>query len=149
LVPQNTRLPDKLLYDKYTAHTSACFKSNCGQENLVLVCFPAHTTDQCQPLDLISFGALKQHASTKQSVETVSKQTDQILKILNGFFSGTVPHKIVAAFQRADITPFFHGEKIYGKIDRSLATQVRHRNRNPERLPAFHGFANTRISLNN
>lgn len=53
-----------LILDTYIAHKCEEVKKYAGDLNIELFFVPAGATDECQPLDIMVFGALKAHASS-------------------------------------------------------------------------------------
>ena len=95
-----------------------------------------HTSDQCQPLDLLTFGLMKRETGKSEFDKLDNKQSNLIIKILGAWFKVTAPHLVVTAFISAGIVPFDDNGRIFVKIDRSAAHRVRHWTRGEKLLDA-------------
>jgi hypothetical protein len=63
-------------------------------------------------LDLCIFTVTKRLIARANKVEKVNLQSDHIIRILNGFMSGAVPHNIVQSFRNARISLILDDDRV-------------------------------------
>jgi hypothetical protein len=116
-----------VLMDGLGAHHTDTFLQQCEAKNVRVIFFVPHSSDQCQPLDLLTFALLKRHFSSSNFHRLENPQSNKVVKMLSAFFCATTPHLNVEAFMRLGLTPYVHGQpgEIYLRVDRELATRVR------------------------
>ena len=94
-----------LIMDGFIAHHK-CVEdpdraSILEREKIKILFIPPHSSDQVQPLDLVTFNLQK---TWKQNITYItSYQTRQILQTYNSLLMASTPHYIKAAFERAGI----------------------------------------------
>ena len=120
--------PALLLLDGFGCHHSPEFTEMMEEENILVVFFPAHTSDQIQPLDLGIFSNQKRWQSNIRVDASLNKQTKQVMKIIDSYRMATTPKNIVSAFRKSGIVTFVDRSKmeLRARVDIACATSVRH-----------------------
>lgn len=92
--PQDANQKRLLLLDGHNSHLSIEFAEFAEQNNMILFCFPPHTTHLLQPLDVSIFGPLKKRYS------------DEILSLASSSLSVTKPQflQVYAKIRNETIT---------------------------------------------
>ena len=84
-----------------------------------------HSSDQCQPLDLVTFALVKREF-TKKGFEQFNKyQSSQVIKMLTAWEKATAKSLVTSAFRRAGLIQYLNGDEILIKVDPSKANQIR------------------------
>jgi hypothetical protein len=120
--------PALVILDGCSCHGSDSFDQACMELGVELAFLPPHTSDQIQPLDLGIFAVQKIEASRTRPSPDLNPQTQQLVKILNGYTKACCPNNITSAFRRAGIVTYWSVEhkEILATVDRETATEVRH-----------------------
>jgi hypothetical protein len=116
-----------VLMDGLGAHHTDAFLNKCGEKNIEVIFFVPHSSDQCQPLDLLTFALLKRHFSSSSFHRLDNPQSNKVVKMLSAFFNATTPHLNVEAFMRLGLIPYapvIPGD-IYLRVAREQAARVR------------------------
>ncbi|KAJ8934271.1 hypothetical protein NQ314_013481 [Rhamnusium bicolor] len=103
-----------LLYDGHCSHISVRIVENALMENVKLVKFPSHLTDQIQPLDKCVFGPVKtkwdkllvEYRKTQMGLSSgriTKAQFSELLK--NVWMSGIIPANIISGFVSTGLCP--------------------------------------------
>ena len=96
-----------LIMDGFIAHHKCVEdpkrKAILEQEKIVVIFIPPHSSDQVQPLDLLTF-SLQKLWKKRAQFYSVSYQTRQVLETYNSLCMASTPHYVKAAFERAGIT---------------------------------------------
>ena len=140
--------PALLLLDGFSVHHSPAFEAMCQEENVVLMFYPPHMSDQLQPCDLGLFGNQKRWQPNISVDKTFNIQTRQVIRILDALRMAATPKNIVGAFRKSGIVNTYevHWGRLIARVDRQCATRVRHFN-NPEGdLPVDPG-SRTRVRI--
>ena len=99
--------PAVLIMDGFIAHHKCVeeqSRKNIIDELKIQVLFlPPHSSDQIQPLDLVTFNFQKLWKKKCKFLPFYSYQTKQILETYNSLLMASTPHYIKAAFERAGI----------------------------------------------
>jgi hypothetical protein len=94
-----------LLLDDLGAHHTDRFLDACSERNIKVVSLILQSSDQIQPLDLMTFALLKQHYSSSKSSRLARAQSNQVVCILSAWFTSSAPHQNVEALMNAGIVP--------------------------------------------
>ena len=96
-----------LIMDGFSAHHKCVEDENrkriLEEENIQILFLPPHSSDQVQPLDLVTFNLQKQWKKKAKYNKQYSYQTKQILETYNSLLMASTPHYIKSAFERAGI----------------------------------------------
>jgi hypothetical protein len=117
--------PALLLIDGLGAHHTESFIEEASNRNITCLFFVPHTSDQCQPLDLVTFSLHKRFFSQMRFEHMKTAQSNKVIKILGSWFQATAPHHNVSAFMAMGLMPYRTQEGIFLKVDRTKATKVR------------------------
>jgi hypothetical protein len=117
--------PALLILDGLSSHHSAAFREACSERNIILRFLIPHTSDQVQPLDLVTFGILKRDYARMGFQLMQSKQSNQIVKMMGAWYQATAPHLVMSAFNAAGFVQFMRNGEIYMKVDREKAKRIR------------------------
>ena len=120
--------PALLLLDGFGVHHSPPFEAMCQEENVVLMFYPAHTSDQLQPCDLGLFGNQKRWQANISLDQRLNTQTKQCIRILDSLRLATTPKNIIGAFRKSGIVNKYDTAtgQLVACVDRACATEVRH-----------------------
>jgi hypothetical protein len=97
-------IPPYLLLDQCTAHSSDLIDELYLEHNINLIQLPPHSSNQLQALDLSIFGITKKYISQFNNLDSLSIQSNHIVKIYNAFVEASTPPNIVKSFSNAGIT---------------------------------------------
>jgi hypothetical protein len=111
LIPEIRRRRDEtgyigvviLILDGCSCHTTDYFEDECLNENIVPIFLAPHSSDQCQPLDLLIFSLQKLFIQRIRPAKDSTTQTKEIIKILDSWQQATTPSNITASFKRAGL----------------------------------------------
>ena len=118
--------PGILIFDGFGCHLTEDFLALMEDENIVCVQLPPHTSDQLQPCDLGIFSNQKRWQSRVTVDPRWSRQTKQIVRIVDSFRLATTPKNVVAAFRKSGIVTFLDQNlTLRARVDRCFATAVR------------------------
>jgi hypothetical protein len=74
-----------LLMDSTLPHTSERILRSLGENNIIALTFPAHTTNSFQTLDLVFFGSLKHLKATAAGEFWDDSANDHITKLIQAY----------------------------------------------------------------
>jgi hypothetical protein len=115
-----------LLLDGCKCHKLQGVEAELQAHRILVKPLVPHASDQIQPLDLGIYGLFKRYYMRSLSVQVKAAQTAQAIKMCNAWIEAAVPHIIVGAFRRAGMAPEITAAgRVYLRVDKSLATQVR------------------------
>ena len=120
--------PALLLLDGFGVHHSAAFEAMCEEENIILLFYPPHSSDQLQPCDLGLFANQKRWSGNITVDSRLNRQTKQAIKILDSLGMAATPKNITGAFRKSDIVNRYDTDsgQLVAHVDRPSATAVRH-----------------------
>ena len=124
-----------LILDGMSAHSTERFIGKCVTENIHPYFLVAHTSDQVQMLDLLTFGLMKNFISRSTFQMGISPQTNQLVKMLGAWHQATPPHLVIAAFNAAGMIQYFKQGMMFLKVDLSAAKKLRIYERSPIESP--------------
>jgi hypothetical protein len=93
------------LMDSASPHVSERSLRYLGQNNVLVVAFPAHTTNIFQALDLVFFGALKKLKASAEGEFGDSSVEDQIAKLIQADEQTATSATIRRSFREAGMVP--------------------------------------------
>jgi hypothetical protein len=119
-----------LILDGCSVHYSEFFEDELLHAGIIPIYLTPHSSDQCQPLDLLVFALHKQFIHRIKIRAPLSVLSKQIIKILDGWVQATTPNNVISSFRRAGIVfredlqdPSF---PCYSRVCPSKAKSVRH-----------------------
>jgi hypothetical protein len=114
-----------LLMDGPGAHHTDQFMQDCRDRNIDVVFLVAHSCDQTQPLDLITFALLKQRYSASRFGRLAAPQSNKLVRILAAWFAASAPHYNVEAFMNAGLIPVDRDGVMYLEVHPEHARRLR------------------------
>ena len=135
-VQYNYQGPALLLLDGLKCHCSDKFLVECQDRNIYTLFLVPHSSDRCQPLDLVTFGILKKNYSKMTFKRYETKQSNQIAKILGAWYQVSAPHLVVSAFMALGMTQYKQNNMIYWNVDIKKNQKLRTFQYNQE-MPIF------------
>ena len=120
--------PALLLLDGFGCHHCDAFLRMMEEENIAVVFFPPHTSDQIQPCDLGIFSNQKRWQGNIRVDDGLNKQTKQVIRIVDSYRMATTAKNVVSAFRKGGIVTYVDRDKMQLKVrvDVGKATAVRH-----------------------
>ena len=139
--------PAILLLDGFGVHHCETFETLCEDENIVVVYYPAHTSDQLQACDLGLFSNQKRWMSNISVDKDLNRQTKQAIRVLDSLRMASSPKNIIGAFRRGGIVNRYDHERqtLVACVDRRCASAVRHYQVGEEEMPE--GFSKRRVRI--
>lgn len=100
-----------LLVDGHNSHYTLEFLIYARQHNIVVICYPAHTTHIYQGLDVVIFSPLKRHFSeARDNFERTRREKvtkDNFLRVFaEAWMKAATPDNIKAAFRKTGAWPY-------------------------------------------
>ena len=119
--------PAVLIFDGFGCHLNSTFMELAENAGIICVQLPAHTSDQLQPCDLGIFANQKHWQSRVHVAANWSRQTKQLVRMIDSFRLATTPKNIVSAFRKSGIVTFLDQTNLtlMVRVDRLAATAVR------------------------
>jgi hypothetical protein len=114
-----------VLMDGLGSHHTEAFTSRCHDEGIEILFLVPHSSDQCQPLDLLTFAILKRSFASSRFHRLRNPQSNKIVRMLGAWFASSVPHLNVEAFMRLGLIPFADRGQIFVNVDPTAASRVR------------------------
>jgi hypothetical protein len=116
-----------LIMDCFGAHSTPAFEEECKKENVVVKFLVPHTSDRCQPLDMLVFSNLKSHYARKRVATYDSQQTNRIVKMMRAWWAAIAPDIIVSSFRDVGIIPFLPlgYSQVYCRVDLNLSLKLK------------------------
>lgn len=137
-----------LIMDGCSCHRGAEIEQMLDSQGIVSVFLPPHSSDQLQPLDVGIFGNHKAAQSRIYVPDSLSRQTQQVVRALAAFQAIAHPYAVTSAFRKAGIWPIYCNDRVYVEITVWSAKYVRGL---PDELrsppPSFTGTRARRIDL--
>lgn len=121
----NYNEPAILILDQLGSHHSPQFEAECEDRNIFLCYLVPHTSDQTQPLDLVTFGLLKGQYSKMSFTKLESAQSNQIVRMLGAWHQAVTPHLVISAFNAAGMYQSMINGRLYWRVNREMARRVR------------------------
>jgi hypothetical protein len=120
--PEFANEPAVLLMDSALSHVSERVLRLLGENMIMVVVFPAHTTSMFQALDLVFFGALKKLKETATGEFDDDSMNDQITKLIHAYEQTVTSMTIRGPFRRAGMYPDMGSRPFKLRIDEEMAT---------------------------
>ena len=118
--------PALLIFDGFGCHLNEQFLEMMEDENVICLQLPPHTSDQLQPCDLGIFANQKRWQSRVTVDPGWSRQTKQIVRIVDSYRHATSYKNVVGAFRKSGIVTFLDQNlTLRARVDTSFATAVR------------------------
>ena len=101
-----------LLLDGHNSHFEPNTIQHAQDNNILIFCFPPHTSHECQPLDCSLFGSLKKHWQETCHIFYRSNPGKVISKInfnsvfRNAWLNAVTPANIYSGFRKVGVYPF-------------------------------------------
>ena len=116
-----------ILLDGCSSHSTDYFLDECLYNGVTTFRAPAHSSDQCQVLDLGVFGIQKKATKKVRPSERFSQQSKEIIKIFSSWQHVATPANICAAFGQAGFSKYrIDGDPTYYmSVDIKHAQKVR------------------------
>jgi hypothetical protein len=117
-----------LLMDGFGAHYTPQFEEQCTLNNVVIRFLIPHSSDQCQPLDAITFASLKMAYATIRCETYESKFNNQIVRIMRAWSTATTADLVVQTFRTVGISPYIHPENriVYCRVELEHSLHLKH-----------------------
>ena len=103
--PQLVHQAAVLLMDSALPHTSERILRILGENNIIALTFPAHTTNLFQALDLVFFGSLKHLKATAVGELGDDSASDHLTKLVQAYEQTATSSTIRGSFRRAGMIP--------------------------------------------
>ena len=116
-----------LIMDGFGVHHSESALEKCTEENIIVQFIPPHTSDQVQPCDLGIFAKQKRWQKNVLLPKRLSRQTGQVIRMLDALRMATTYKNITNAFRKGGIDCFYDKTKmvLMARVDPEKATSVR------------------------
>jgi hypothetical protein len=101
--PELESEPAVLLMDSALPHVSARILQKLGENNIIAITFPAHTTNLFQALDLVFFGVLKRLKATAQGEFDDDSVNAQLTKLIQAYEQTATSSTIRGSFRKAGL----------------------------------------------
>jgi hypothetical protein len=95
--------PAVILLDNCSCHATQRFAEFCEREHVIPLYFPAHSSNQLQPLDLSIFGITKRLLARTNRLDSVNIQSAHIARVVCSFMSSANPLNIIHTFSLSGI----------------------------------------------
>jgi hypothetical protein len=140
--------PALLILDGLGSHHSEAFLEECEHRNIYVIFLVLHSSDQVQPLDLVTFGLLKHYFGQFTFNFLPTAQSNKVVKMMGAWYQATALHQIVAAWMSMGLIPFRGDDGIaYLRLDRSPARNVRGWVHGPPQPVSFGAAGRQRVRL--
>jgi hypothetical protein len=142
--------PALLILDGLGSHHSPEFLQECEQRNIYTLFLVPHSSDQMQPLDLVTFLLLKRYFGQYTFDMLPTAQSNKIVKIMGAWYQATAPHQVVSAWISMGLVPFRGKDGVvYLQMDRARARNIRGWRAGPPQPVSFGPSGRRRIRLPN
>jgi hypothetical protein len=118
--PEFENEPAVLLMDSALPHVSERVLRLLGENKIMAIVFPAHTTNIFQALDLVFFGALKKLKQTATGEFDDESMNDQITKLIQAYEQTATSMTIRGSFRRAGLCPDMGSRPFKLRIDEEV-----------------------------
>jgi hypothetical protein len=115
--------PCILLMDSFSAHTSERNLQLLGENQIIALVFPAHTTNLFQALDLVFFGTMKNIKDSLTDEENDSQNDEQIWKLIRAYEQTATSFTIRSCFRKAELTPIIQNFPFKLKFNEDILRQ--------------------------
>jgi hypothetical protein len=123
----DSQAPTILVLEGFNAHHIDALVSETIDRNISPIFLVPHSSDQCQLLNLVTYGNMKRLMSTPQIRYLPSNQSQKIGKMLGAWHQDTDPHLLVSALTAMGLIPFIGGDGFfYMCLDRQRRFEFGH-----------------------
>jgi hypothetical protein len=117
---------EMLIFDGVDTHSTEAFVAEAIDRNIYPICLVLHSSDQCQPLDLVTYGLMRHFMSSGQLKFFRLRQSQKLVRILGVWHQATSLDQVVFAFIATRLVCFLAEDNVlYMRVDRGRATRVR------------------------
>jgi hypothetical protein len=95
-----------LLLDGLDSHHTDEFLQTCAGQDIDVLFLVSHSSDQTQPLDVLTFTLMKKHLSDSRFSRLENPQSNRLIRILGAWSESSAPHHNIEAFLRIGLVPF-------------------------------------------
>jgi hypothetical protein len=95
-----------LLLDSPGSHHTDEFLRTCAGQDIDILFLVPHSSDQAQPLDVLTFALRKRHFSGSSLSPSENPQSNRLVRILGAWSESSAPHYNIEAFLRIGLVPF-------------------------------------------
>jgi hypothetical protein len=124
-----------LLLDGLGSHHTEKFLSDRRDRKIDVIFLVPHSSDQTQPLDLITFALLKQGFSSSRFNRLATPQSNKVVRILGAWFAASAAHHNIEAFMDARLIPVERNGDFYLSVQPEKAQRVRGHPPDPGEIP--------------
>jgi hypothetical protein len=117
-----------LLLDGLGSHHTDEFLQTCAGQDIDVLFLVPHSSDQIQPLDVLTFTLMKKHFSDSRFSPLENPQSNRLVRILGASSESAAPHHNIEAFLRIGLVPFeepWRSGEYYLRVQREAAGCVR------------------------
>lgn len=90
--------------DQCTSHSTDSISDLCSLNNIELLFYPPHASNQLQVLDLLIFAITKRYLAKANRLESTNIQSEHLINILQSFYQAANPPNIIASFRNSGIS---------------------------------------------
>jgi hypothetical protein len=94
-----------LIMDGLGAHRTQRFADECQARGIEILFLVPRSSDQTQPLDLLTFSLMKQRFAGSKFNCVSSSQSNRAVRILGAWFEASAPHHNIEAFMNLGLVP--------------------------------------------
>jgi hypothetical protein len=95
-----------LLLDGLGSHHTDEFRQTCAGQDIDVRFLAPYSSDQTQPLDVLTFALMKRHFSGSRSRRLENPQSNRLVRIPGVWSESSEPHHNIEAFLRIGLVPF-------------------------------------------
>jgi hypothetical protein len=95
-----------LLLDGVGSHHTDEFLQTCASQDIDVLFLVPHSSDETQPLDVLTFALMKRHFSGSRFSRLENPQPNRLVRILGAWSEANAPHHNIEAFLRIGLVPF-------------------------------------------
>jgi hypothetical protein len=95
-----------LLLDGLDFHHTDEFLQTCASQDIDVLFLVPHSSDQTQPLDVLTFALMKRHFSGARFSRLENPQSNWLVQILGAWSGSSAPHHNIEAFLRIWLVRF-------------------------------------------
>jgi hypothetical protein len=117
-----------LLLDGLGSHHTDEFLQTCASQDIDVLFLVLHSSDQTQPLDVLTFALMKRHFSGSRFSGLENPQSSRLVRILGAWSASSAPYHNIEAFLRIGLVPFdepLRSGDYYLRLQREAARCVR------------------------
>jgi hypothetical protein len=117
-----------LLLDGLGSHHSDEVLQTCANQDIDVLFLVPHSSDQTQPLDVLTFALIKRRFSGSRFSRLENRQSNRLVRILGAWSESKAPHHNIEAFLRIGLVPFgepLRSGEYYLRVQRGAARCAR------------------------